>query len=143
MADFKGTYFHSLDAKSRMVVPSAYREELGQKFVIMKTLPDDKCLTLYPLDEWAKVKEELDNLPAGEKYRKYYRKVFSRIDDCNMDPQSRVLLKEPFREYAGITKNIVILGSGRKIEIWDEETWLKLQNEDDDEFDFDESLVRF
>ena len=60
-----------------------------------------------------------------------------------MDPQSRVVLKESFREYAGISKNIAILGSGRKIEIWDEEEWLRLQNEDDDEFDFDESLVRF
>ncbi len=143
MADFRGTYFHSLDSKSRMVVPAAFREELGQKFVIMKTLPNDKCLTLYPLDEWAKVKEELDNLPAGEKTRKYYRKVFARIDDCSMDPQNRVVIKESFREYAGITKNIAILGSGRKIEIWDEEMWLRLRNDEDDDEEFDESLVRF
>lgn len=148
MADFKGVYFHSLDAKSRMVVPSAFREALGQKFVIMKTIPmksapEDTCITLYPLDEWMKIKEDLDNLPPSEKNLKYYRKVFARIDDGSMDPQSRVLIKEQFREYAKIKKNIAILGSGKKIEIWDEDEWRRINEEPEDDFDYDMSLVRF
>lgn len=143
MADFKGTYYHSLDSKNRMVVPSAFREDLGQNFVIMKSPPKDKCLTLYPLEEWKKIKEELDALPASEENRKYYRWFFARIDDCSMDNQSRVGLKESFREFAGIEKNIAILGSGKKIEIWDEDVFRALNEQAEDEIDFNVDLVRF
>ncbi len=143
MADFKGTYYHTLDSKSRMVVPAAFREDLGQTFVIMKSPPGEKCLSLYPLSEWQKIKEELDALPASEQNRKYYRWFFARIDDGSMDPQNRVNLKEQFRSFAGIEKNIAILGSGRKIEIWDEETWRNLNSDNEEELDFDINQVRF
>lgn len=146
MADFRGVYFHSLDSKSRMVVPAAFREDLGQKFVIMKDLDQKECLSLYPLEEWAKIKEELDTLPHGEKYRKYYRWVYSRLDDCSIDPQNRVVIKETFRKYIDATKNIVILGSGRKLEIWEEDLWLKLHGDDVEEAyddDFSDMPVHF
>ncbi len=144
MADFKGVYFHSLDSKNRVVIPSAFREDLGQTFVIMKSPPnEEKCLTLYPIEEWKKIKEELDALPASEENRRFYRWFFSRIDDAAMDNQSRLGLKENFRKFAGIEKNIAILGSGRKIEIWDEDMWNKFNEESEEEIDFNVDLVRF
>lgn len=143
MADFKGVFFHTLDSKFRMVVPAAFREELGQTFVIMKSPPKEGCLTLYPMSEWKKIKEQLDALPAGEENRKYYRWFFSRVEDGNMDPQNRVHLREHFRTFAGIEKNIAIMGSGKKIEIWDEEKWRRVNGDDTEEVDFDVNLVSF
>ncbi len=142
MTGFKGIFYHSLDSKFRMVVPAAFREGLGTEFVIMKSIPGDKCLTLYPLSEWEKLQEKLDNLPASEKNRKFYRWVFSRVEDCTMDPQNRINLREGFRNYAGIVKNIAIMGSGRKIEIWDAETFDAL-NAESDNFEVDPELIPF
>ena len=125
MADFRGVYHHSLDTKSRMVVPAAFREELGQKFVIVKSLQQKECLSLYPLEEWARVKRDLDNMPSDEIYKDYYRWVYSRLDDCAIDPQNRIIIKETFRKYIDATKNVVVLGAGKTLEIWEESLWLK------------------
>ncbi len=141
MSDFKGTYVHNLDSKSRLVIPSAFKDDLGQKFVIMKTMKS-KCLTLYPQSEWDKVRADLDRLPPGEQYERYYRKVFSRTDDCFLDPQGRIVIKEPFRDFAGLTKSVTILGSGKKVELWDTDLW-NASNIEFDDFEVDVELVKF
>lgn len=146
MADFRGMYNHSLDSKSRMVVPAAFRDGLGQKFVIAKDLGEQECLVLYPREEWDKIKDEIEALPATKESQAYYRWVYSRLDDCSIDPQNRVIIKETFRKYIKATKNIVLLGSGKKIEIWEEEMWNKLHGDDAEEnkkYDFSSMPVHY
>lgn len=118
---FLGEYSHALDAKNRIFIPAKYREELGEMFVITKSV--DKCLTVYTMAEWEKLKEKLDSLPAT-KSRQIKRFMFANATDVQCDSQGRVLLSAPLREYAGIEKNTVIIGVGSYLEIWDEEAWL-------------------
>lgn len=142
MADFRGVYNHSLDSKSRMVVPAAFREGLGQKFVIVKDIGEQECLVLYPCEEWDKIKEEIESKEATPEFHEFYRWVYSRLDDCSIDPQNRIIIKETFRKYIKATKNVVLLGSGKKIEIWEEEMWNKLHSDDAETKKHDFSKMR-
>lgn len=119
---FLGEYSHALDAKNRIFIPAKYREELGETFVITKSV--DKCLTVYTMAEWEKLKEKLDSLPAT-KSRQIKRFMFANAADVSCDSQGRALLSAPLREYAGIDKNTVIIGVGSYLEIWSEENWIR------------------
>ena len=114
---FLGEYSHALDAKNRIFIPAKYREELGETFVITKSI--DKCLTVYTMAEWEKLKEKLDSLPAA-KSRQIKRFMFANASDVQCDAQGRTLLSASLREYAGIEKNTVIIGVGSYLEIWSE-----------------------
>lgn len=127
---FLGEYSHALDAKNRIFIPAKYREELGETFVITKSV--DKCLTVYTMAEWEKLKEKLDSLPAT-KSRQIKRFMFANATDVQCDSQGRVLLSAPLREYAGIDKNTVIIGVGSYLEIWDEEAWTLERSKEDAE----------
>ena len=127
---FLGEYSHALDAKNRIFIPAKYREELGETFVITKSV--DKCLTVYTMAEWEKLKEKLDSLPAT-KSRQIKRFMFANATDVQCDSQGRVLLSAPLREYANIDKNTVIIGVGSYLEIWDEEAWTLERSKEDAE----------
>lgn len=117
---FLGEYEHALDSKNRIFIPAKYREELGETFVITKSV--DKCLTVYTMAEWEKLKEKLDALP-GTKSRQIKRFIYANASDVQSDSQGRVLISSALREYAGIEKNAVIIGVGSYLEIWSEEEW--------------------
>ena len=117
---FLGEYEHALDAKNRIFIPAKYREELGETFVIAKSV--DKCLTVYTMAEWEKLKAKLDSLP-GTKSRQIKRFIYANASDVQSDSQGRVLISSALREYAGIEKNAVIIGVGSYLEIWSEEEW--------------------
>ena len=117
---FLGEYEHALDAKNRIFIPAKYREELGETFVITKSV--DKCLTVYTMAEWEKLKAKLDSLP-GTKSRQIKRFIYANASDVQSDSQGRVLISSALREYAGIEKNAVIIGVGSYLEIWSEEEW--------------------
>ena len=119
---FLGEYSHALDSKKRIFMPAKYREELGETFVITKSV--DKCLTVYTLPEWEKLREKLDSLPAA-KSRQIKRFIFANAADVQCDSQGRVLISAQLRAYAGIEKNAVIIGVGSYLEIWAEEEWAK------------------
>ena len=119
---FLGEYAHALDSKNRMFVPAKYREELGETFVITKSV--DKCLTVYTMSEWENLKAKLDALPAS-KSRQIKRFIFANAADVQCDSQGRVLISAQLRAYAGIEKNAVIIGVGSYLEIWAEEEWAK------------------
>ena len=125
-----GRYEHTVDSKNRMFIPAKYREELGETFIITKSV--DKCLTVYTMEEWLKLKAKLDALPAA-KSRQIKRFIFANAADLQCDSQGRVLISAPLREYAGIEKNAVIIGVGSYLEIWAEELWAKACAEDEAE----------
>ena len=122
---FVGKFNNSIDGKSRMIVPAKFREELGGKCIVAKAL--DSCLTIYPVEQWEKfVKEKLSVLPIGnESARKLRRHFYSSAAECDVDKQGRITIPQELKEYAGIDKELVTIGSDITIEIWSRESWDK------------------
>jgi len=119
---FLGEYQHSLDTKGRIIVPSKFREELGARFIATKGL--DNCLFLYPMDEWHTIEEKLRLLPfTRADVRSFARFFFSGASEVEIDRQGRILLPPNLREYAGIEKDLTIIGVGARVEIWANENW--------------------
>ncbi len=117
---FLGQYLHTVDAKGRTFIPAKYRGELGESFIV--TRGTSKCLAVYPMSEWERYTEKLAELPQAQAL-KLRRFIFSNAVDVTPDAQGRVGLSAGLREYAGIEKNIVIIGLGNYIEIWSEDAW--------------------
>ncbi len=115
-----------------MAMPARYRERLlescGGRLVV--TVDQDHCLLVYPLPEWEIIEEKLNNLPSLNKQsRLLQRLLIGHATDLEMDGQGRILLPAMLRDYAGLTKKAVLIGQGKKLEIWDEETWVQSQEE--------------
>lgn len=131
---FIGEHQHALDAKNRMIVPSKFREGLGNVFVMTKGL--DGCLYCYPMEEWKRLEEKLKTLPLTSKdARAFVRFFFSGAAEIEIDKQGRALLPQNLIEYASVVKDIVSIGVSTRIEIWSKEKWL---NYNDQNIDFDE-----
>lgn len=139
-AMFMGEYNHSIDAKGRLILPSRFREELGTSFVIAKGY--DKCLNVYPIDEWNKFVEELKKLNLHNPDARRVLRIFSSgAVTCEPDKQGRVVIPANLRSYGGMEdeKNeVVVVGALNKIEIWSKEPWLKY-NEGNDSMSLEEA----
>jgi MraZ protein len=119
---FLGQYEHSLDKKGRIIMPSRFREDLGDPFVI--TFGLDRCLFVYPMEEWQKLANNLQALPFGKKdARAFSRTLASRALISHFDQQGRVVISRYLRDYAEINSNVMIIGVFERIEIWDLDRW--------------------
>lgn len=117
-----GEYQHIIDQKRRLAIPSKLREDLGQKMVLTRGL--DNCLFLFPMNEWSKVVEKLNQLPLGqEKTRSFVRLMLSGAVDIELDALGRILVPEYLKIYAGLGKQAVIAGLYNRLEIWDKVRW--------------------
>lgn len=122
-----------MDAKGRLIVPAKFRDQLGDEFVVTRGL--DGCLFAYTLDEWHNIEEQYRNMAMTSKNaRKFSRFFFAGAVTCEVDKQGRILLPPVLREYAGITKDVVLAGILSRIEIWDKDRWLE-NTYDEDEMD--------
>ena len=114
---FMGEYNHTVDAKGRLIVPSKFREQLGEEFVVTKGL--DGCLFAYENSEWKALEEKLHTLPlTNANARKFSRFFLAGATVCEVDKQGRILLPSVLREFAKIDKDAVLVGVGSRIEIW-------------------------
>lgn len=118
---FMGEYEHGLDEKGRIIVPTKFREALGEHFVL--TLGTDGCLFIYPMNEWEQFVEKLKSLPGTKEARQMQRYFMAGAVECESDKQGRVMIPAKLREHAGITKDVVSVGVVNKIEIWSKERW--------------------
>ena len=124
-----GEYEHSLDAKGRLIMPSKLRESIGEKFIVTKGL--DGCLFGFSKQEWANFEEKLKTLPLTNKNaRDFVRFFLSGATECEIDKQGRFLIVANLREYASMQKDVVIIGVGTRIEIWDKEKWENYTSQD-------------
>lgn len=131
---FLGEYNHSIDAKGRLIVPAKFREELGENFIVTKGL--DGCLYIYPNDEWKEFEDNLSKLPMGKSdTRKIVRFFLSAATQVELDKQGRILIPGNHREFAGLLKDVVLAGVGKKIEIWSKEKWEETATFDYEEMD--------
>ncbi|MBE6011243.1 division/cell wall cluster transcriptional repressor MraZ [Anaeropeptidivorans aminofermentans] len=127
---FLGEYQHSLDGKGRLIVPSKFREGLGERFIITKSL--DKCLSIYTISEWTIFTDKLKSLPSSDAgVRRFQRFFIGGAVECEPDNQNRILIPSNLREYAQIIKEIVSVGLTTKIEIWSKESWEAYNSESD------------
>ena len=121
---FMGEYNHSIDAKGRIIVPSKFRELLGERFVVTKGL--DGCLWVFPTEEWDDFTGKLRSLPVANKdARKIVRHFMAGAMDAELDKQGRILLPQTLRDFAEMDKDVVMVGTGVRIEIWDRKKWEK------------------
>lgn len=118
---FMGEYNHTIDAKGRIIVPSKFREALGEEFVV--TLGLDGCLFLYPNEEWQSFVTQLKALPGNKEARQLQRYFMAGAATCEVDKQGRILIPAKLREQASLHKDIVFVGVLHKIEIWDKVKW--------------------
>ena len=117
---FMGEYNHTIDAKGRLIVPSKFRESLGETFVVTKGL--DGCLFVYGNDEWSVFEEKLKSLPLTNKEaRTFVRFFLAGAAEVEVDKQGRILVPGVLREFAGLKKDVVLIGVASRIEIWDRE----------------------
>ena len=127
---FMGEFDHTTDPKGRLIVPSKFREELGDTFVVTKGL--DGCLLAYAKPEWDRVTTGLRELSLVNKNgRQFIRFFFAGAAEIEMDKQGRILIAEKLREFAGITKDVVSVGADNKLEIWSKDRYEGLETPSD------------
>ena len=133
MLKFRGVSNLSLDAKGRIVLPARYRERLVEicKSQLVITIDTDQpCLLIYPLTEWELIEEKIEALPSfNPTTRRIQRLLIGHATDVEVDGNGRTLLSNPLREYAQLGKKVVLIGQGKKFELWDETLWAQRMSE--------------
>ena len=121
---FIGEHHHNIDDKSRLIIPSKFRKELGETFILTRGL--DGCLFVYPENEWASIVEKLKKLPFTKKdARSFMRFFLSGATVCEFDKQGRINITSPLVSYADLAKECVIIGVNDRLEIWSKGNWEK------------------
>lgn len=120
-----GEYYHNLDVKGRVSIPSKFRDDLGGSFVLSRGLDD--CLYMHSASEWDSFKSEIDAM-HGKEGRIVKRFFYSGAAECEIDSQGRVVIPPMFREFAGLSKEVVIVGVSTHAELWDREKWESYKN---------------
>ena len=119
---FMGEYNHTIDTKGRLIIPSKFREALGEEFVVTKGL--DGCLFVYDNKEWAAFEEKLKSLPLTNKdARQFVRFFLAGAAMAEVDKQGRILVPSVLREFAALEKEVVLIGVASRVEIWSKERW--------------------
>jgi MraZ protein len=125
---FRGVQHINMDAKGRLAMPARQREPLlsqcnGQLVVTIDT--QSRCLFIYPLPEWEKIERKIQELPALKPaVKRFQRLVIGYATDLELDSNGRMLLPAPLREYAELEKKLVLVGQGKKLELWAEDMWM-------------------
>ncbi len=130
MADFAGSFEHSLDSKGRVIIPMGYRNDLGDNFTIALN-GSATAIALYPLEQWEKIKERLAKVSVTDKKGMEYKRFFNAnaFPGNTIDAQGRVLLMSRLRSRLGIAKDLVFVGMGESIEIWDAQKFYESESQ--------------
>ena len=119
---FLGTYTPRLDEKSRLILPAKFREELAEGLVL--TRGQERCIYVFAAREFERVHEQMRSAPrASRQARDYIRVFLSGASDEVPDKQGRVTVPAPLRQYAGLDRDVTVIGAGTRVEIWDSESW--------------------
>ena len=119
---FLGTYTPRLDDKNRLVLPARFREQFADGLVITKG--QERCLYVFPQEEFARITEALSTAPVTAKsVRDYSRVFFASASDELPDKQGRITVPPALRTYAGLQRDCVVIGANTRLEIWDTQAW--------------------
>ena len=117
-----GGFDHKIDKKGRVFIPSAFREELGESFIICRGIYGKRCLCIYSADEWKKLVEKIGTLPSARSST-VKRFLYDGAFNVEFDTQGRILVPPTLREYAGFDSEVHIIGMDTNLEIWDSSLW--------------------
>ncbi|KZZ43143.1 MAG: division/cell wall cluster transcriptional repressor MraZ [Saccharospirillaceae bacterium] len=124
---FRGLHTINLDAKGRLAIPTKYREpltELCGARLVATIDTEERCLLVYPINEWEEIQKKIEALPSFNPVaRRIQRLLIGHATDLELDGSGRVLLPQPLREYAGLEKESVLVGQGKKLELWSKAQW--------------------
>ena len=120
---FMGEYNHTIDAKSRLIIPSKFREVLGDEFVVTTGL--DGCFFVFDNKEWAIFEEKLQKLPSltNPDVRRFVRFFMAGATSVEVDKQGRILIPAGLKDFAALEKDTVLIGVGNRVEIWSKERY--------------------
>ncbi|HVE75681.1 MAG TPA: division/cell wall cluster transcriptional repressor MraZ [Actinomycetota bacterium] len=117
-----GTFFHSLDAKGRVFLPAKWRQELSDEVIV--TRGQEKCLFVITSGRFGEIAEQMAGMSETKKdMREYGRMFYGAASEEQVDRQGRMNVPAPLREYAGLSKEVVLVGAGKRVEIWDRGAW--------------------
>ena len=137
---FLGTYSPRLDEKGRLILPAKYREELAEGLVL--TRGQERCLYVFSQAEFERVHEQLRQAPLSSRQARDYIRVFlSGASDEVPDKQGRVTVPVPLRQYAGLDRELAVVGAGSRAEIWDAAAWQQYLEEQEAAFSNTEEEV--
>ncbi len=130
---FIGEYNHNIDTKGRLIIPSRFRDGLNEKFIITRGL--DKCLFVYPMEEWGKLVKIIQSLPFTKKKNRDFQRFFlSGAIECEIDKQGRINISNSLINYATLEKECVIVGVNERLEIWSEQSWNTFIADNEEDF---------
>lgn len=128
---FSGKYFHNIDAKGRIIIPAKFREQLGEHFMIAEGF--EGCLFVYPMDVWEELTESLAKLPSNQKSARFLQRTFfAGANDVEPDKQGKVLISQQHRDFASLSKEVVVIGVNKRVEIWDVNRWQEYSLDDEE-----------
>ena len=129
-AMFMSEYNHTLDTKGRLIIPAKFREVLGEEFVVSQRL--DGSLFVYANDDWNAFEQQLTSLPLINKEARQFARFFlAGAATVEVDKQGRILLPAALREFAGLEKDVVLVGVGSRVEIWSKDKWENMNSDTD------------
>ena len=129
-----GEYHHNIDEKGRLIIPSNFRDEIGNSFIVTRGL--DGCLFVYSLVEWEKIVAKLKTLPFTKKDARTFTRFFlASATVCEFDKQGRINLVNSLIEYAGLKKECTIIGVNDRLEIWSSDKYNNLMEENFEQLD--------
>ncbi|MEW6510414.1 MAG: division/cell wall cluster transcriptional repressor MraZ [Bacteroidota bacterium] len=131
MSSFKGSYAYSVDSKGRINIPARLRKyvsaEANDTFVITRGF--ERCLFVYPLDEWNKFEHAIRSLPASDPKGRYFtRTLLDKAAEAQLDGQSRIMIPRDLLQLAGIDNEVLIIGVLERIEIWNPKVYEEYRN---------------
>ena len=134
---FRGRYEYTIDSKGRVSIPSKFKEILNQQYDERLVITNyDHCLVAFPYQEWSLMEEKVKNLPTLSKdARTFFRFFYSSGIDCEIDRQGRLLIPQTLRDYASLKKDVVLVGEGKRIEIFAKERWLEEARRAEEDFE--------
>jgi MraZ protein len=122
---FRGSSFHTIDPKGRIIIPARFRDVIkgtGQDLIMITRMDD--CLFAYGMEEWTEIENRILRLPQkSDAMRRFQRIFIGSAQDCKCDTQGRVLIPPALKDYAGLEKEIVLVGVINRFEIWSKERW--------------------
>jgi MraZ protein len=131
---FRGRYEHAIDSKGRISIPSKFREILTEKYDDRLVITNfDHCLVAFPYEEWSVLEQKVNSLSLVKKEAKTF--FYSSAIDCMIDKQGRLLIPQTLRDYANLQRDVILVGEGKKIEIWAKERWEEVVKRAQEEFD--------
>jgi len=141
MSNFSGSHAINMDAKGRLAIPAKVREELaqlcgGRIVLTVNNVQDERCLLVYPEPEWEELRPKIEALPNMNKAaRRLQRLLLGNAAPMELDSAGRILIPPTLRTYAQFEKKLMLIGQGKKLELWSEELWDAWLNESPDDDD--------